>query len=186
MQKLLANKYLTSCCLGALAAILALLLVYDGHNFGDDFAQYIAQAKAIAEGKVAWQIANNTFIIESSQTTLGPKIYPWGLPLLLAPLYKIFGFDLIAFKMIGIVSYGLFVGVFYLFCVRFLRTHYALGATLMFALNPMLLHFAANNILSDIPFLLCSFLAIVCLMQLFTPCKHALVFSLIGGGGSTR
>lgn len=158
-------------------------MLYDGHNFGGDFSQYIAQAISIAEGSVETQIQNNSFIIESSQTTLGPKIYPWGLPLLLAPVYELFGFNLIAFKVVGIVSYGIFVAVFYCFCVRFLTRTYALGASLLFALNPMFLNFAANQIMTDIPFLLCNFLAIICLMQLFTSAKHALVFGLIGGGG---
>lgn len=181
MQKILTNKYITAIFLGLLSIVLTSLLVYDGHNFGGDFSQYIAQAISIVNGNVSEQIQNNTFIIESSQTGMGPKIYPWGLPLLLAPLYKAFGFNLIAFKFIGIITYGIFVGFFYLLCVKFLTRTYALGATLLFVFNPMLLNFASNNILSDTPFLCCTLIAIFCFIQIFSHTKHTLFFGLIGG-----
>lgn len=178
---MLTNRYITATFLGLLTVILASLLVYDGHDFGGDFSQYIAQAISIVNGNVSEQIQNNTFIIEHSQETLGPNIYPWGLPLLLAPLYKTFGFNLIAFKFVGIITYGIFVGFFYLLCMKFLTRTYALGATLLFVFNPNLLGFASNNILSDTPFLCCTLIAIFCFIQLFSHTKHALLFGLIGG-----
>ncbi|MDD7346757.1 hypothetical protein [Helicobacter sp.] len=120
-------------------------------------------------------------MMESSQGRAGPNIYPWGLPLLLAPLYKTFGFNLIAFKFVGIVTYGIFIGFFYLLCIKFLTRTYALGATLLFVFNPTLLDFASNHILSDTPFLCCTLIAIFCFIQLFSHTKHALLFGLIGG-----
>lgn len=176
------NPYATAALLALLAIGFAILRIYSGHSLDGDSFQYIAQAKAIVEGKVAEQIANNTFIIENSQSAMGPKIYPWGLPILLAPIYKVFGYDVAMLKMVGVLSYGLFVGLFYLFCARFLTRGYALGATLAFALNPMLLSFAANNVLSDMPFMLFSFIAIVSLLALFGTRSNALVLGLIGGG----
>lgn len=148
--------------LSALAMILSGLMLYNGHNWGGDFSQYIAQAIALADNNIALQIANNTYIIENSplRNGLGPHIAPWGVSLLLAPIYKIFGFNLIAFKMLIVAIYGIFVFVFYRFCERFLEWRFCVIATMLFALNPMFLSFC-NNIISDIPFLLFSFLSVV-------------------------
>ena len=105
--------------LSALAMILSALMLYDGHNWGGDFSQYIAQAIAFAEGKIPLWRENQAYIVDNSpfQIPLAPYIAPWGTSLLLAPIYKIFGFNLIAFKMLSVLCYGAFVFVFYKFCV---------------------------------------------------------------------
>ncbi len=151
---------------GLIAMIVSSLMLYNGHNFGGDFSQYIAQAIALATDSIPNQITNNTFIIDKSDGTLGAYIYPWGLSLLLAPIYKIFGFHLVAFKAINVLCFGAFVAIFYISMKRFLKEHLCIIATLLFALNPLLLYFS-NNIMSDIPFLLFSFVSVVCLARLF-------------------
>lgn len=168
--------------LSALAMIFSGLNLYNGHNWGGDFSQYIAQAIALADNKVALQVANNTYIVENSplRNGLGPHIAPWGVSLLLAPIYKIFGFNLIAFKMLFVVIYGIFVFAFYRFCERFLEWRFCAIATMLFALNPMFLNFC-NNIISDIPFLLFSFLGVVFLARFFESANQSIKYALLGG-----
>ena len=154
--------------LSALAMILSALMLYEGHNWGGDFSQYIAQAIALADDNLASWHENQAYIVDNSplKIPLAPYIAPWGTSLLLSLIYKIFGFNLIAFKMLFVLCYGAFVFVFYRFCERFLESRFCIIATLLFALNPLFLKFC-NNIISDILFLLFSFLAMIFLARLF-------------------
>jgi hypothetical protein len=151
--------------LRAVKAIFALLVCISGvlllghltqdHNWGDDFAAYIMQAKSITELTPAAFVESNRFTIDQSSRPLGPTAYPWGLPLLLAPLYGIFGLNLIALKAVNVVSWLLFLFVLWF---AFRGSHPGLLFLLLvslFALNPTLLSYS-NDILSDLPFLLAS------------------------------
>ena len=62
--------------------------IKSSHDWGDDFAQYIHQAKNISEGISQ----NNTGYVFNSDVFLGPNAYPTGFPLLLAPIIKNYGF----------------------------------------------------------------------------------------------
>lgn len=154
--------------LSAFAMILSVLMLYDGHYWGGDFAQYIAQAIALADDNLASWSANQAYIVDNSplKFILAPYIYPWGTSLFLATIYKIFGFNLIAFKMLSVLCYGIFIVMFYRFCKRFLEARFCVLATLLFALNPLFLRFC-NNIGSDILFLLFSFISVIFLARLF-------------------
>lgn len=168
--------------LAFVACILSALMLYDGHNWGGDFSQYIAQSIALIDNSLDSQIENNTWIIQNSFYGLGPFIYPWGTSLIIAPIYKIFGFDLVAFKLPFCVLFGAFVFAFYRFCNRSVEAKYALFASLIFALNPLFLHFS-NNIISDIPFMLFSFIGVVCLAHLFGDSSRILMSNR---GGAAR
>lgn len=152
--------------LGVLSAILSAFMLNDGHNWGGDFSQYLAQAIALARGEVARQIADNTYIIDNCGRLFGPYIYPWGLSLLLAPIYALFGFNVFAFKGVGVLCFGLLIFAFYKFALKFMPFKFALLATLLLALNPVLLGFQ-NNILSDVPFMLFSFLSVIFSVKFF-------------------
>ena len=165
------SDYVIALILAILTLILCAGQVNSGHHWGDDFAGYIAQGIALAKGTSAQYIAENTFMWEKTDWVFGPKAYPWGFPLLLAPIYKIFGFNLVAFKSVGIICYALFVGIFYIFCANRLPKIYAIFGTLFFALNPFMIYFSANEIMSDIPFLLFGFVALIILARLFADSK---------------
>jgi hypothetical protein len=82
----------------------------EGHNWGGDFPQYIAQAKSINDGTIDKLLENSTFRYEKSDSVLlAPKLYPWGFPILLVPIYHLFGFNIIAMKF--------FVNLFFLFSI---------------------------------------------------------------------
>ena len=152
MAGLSAGLILISLCLG-LGHLTA------GHNWGGDFAQYIMQAESVAKGTVAEFIAANRWTMEQSYRPIGPVAYPWGLPLLLAPLYAVCGVNLLAFKLVGVAAW---LGVLLLLAryarVRHGRTGLALLAVLAF--NPFMLAYL-NQVLSDIPFMLASTAAIM-------------------------
>lgn len=93
-------------------AAVALCVAYQspGHDWGDDFALYLRQAQALVRGDVAEAIETNRRTIEgSSWHSFSPVAYPWGLPLLLAPLYAWRGLDFAAFKGVMIASHALFL-----------------------------------------------------------------------------
>ena len=166
------SDYVIALILVGITLGICALKTSDNFRMFDDFAAYISQGIALTQDKVAQYIADST-LMTSKQDLLymTPSSYPWGFPLLLAPIYKIFGFNLVAFKSVGIICYALFVGIFYIFCANRLPKIYAVFGSLLFALNPFLTHFAANEILSDIPFLLFGFCALIILARLFADSK---------------
>lgn len=175
--------YALALILSLITLILCVGQVDNGHNWGGDFSGYIAQGIALANGEVAQYIADNTLMMSQCDWLYGPYAYPWGFPMLLAPLYKIFGFNIYAFKSVGMLCYALFVGIFYIFCVIRLPQIYAIFATLFFAINPSMTSFVANNILSDIPFMLFGFIALIILAKLFgeSKSKNGIAIAIFGG-----
>ena len=70
---------------------LLLINVKSSHDWGGDFAQYINQAKCIVEGKSQ----NETgYIFNEQNPFIGPPSYPVGFPMLLTPVYCLFGNNL--------------------------------------------------------------------------------------------
>jgi hypothetical protein len=135
-----------------------------GHNWGDDFAAYIMQAKSITEFAPRAFIEANRFTVEHSSSPFGPIAYPWGFPLLLAPLYALFGLNPQALKAVGVISY---LGFLVVLWFSFRKVHAPVWLLLLvsfFALNPTLIAFA-NNILSDLPFLLVSTLCVALIRE---------------------
>jgi len=153
------NARILSTCTALLIVTCSAVLLWggltNGHNWGDDFAQYIMQAKSIVEHKPAEFIATNRFIVENSEYAVGPVTYPWGFPALLAPVYALFGLDLIALKAVNVVCFLLFLLVLW---HGFGRSHTNPGRMLLlalFALNPDMLSII-DSIVADISFLLAS------------------------------
>ena len=62
-----------------------------GHEWGDDFAWYIMQARSVASGSVEEFVQQSNFTNTRSTTYVGPLAYPWGYPLILVPVYMING-----------------------------------------------------------------------------------------------
>jgi len=136
--------------LGWLAVALSSL---DGtHDWGDDWAQYAAQARGLAEGTVQQELELSRFRNQNSTVPFGPTVAPWGYPLVVAPAYALSGGDLASLKIPNCIFYALFlVAVFLLFEDRIDDvTRMLLVAA--FALNPTLFWFQ-HQILSDTPFL---------------------------------
>ena len=73
-----------------LAIILGSSVLTRGHEWGDDFAWYILQAKSVVEGSVDEFVETSIFTNTESTTYVGPTSYPWGYPLLLTPFMHCF------------------------------------------------------------------------------------------------
>jgi 4-amino-4-deoxy-L-arabinose transferase-like glycosyltransferase len=135
-----------------LSLVLGLAVLNRGHDWGDDFASYIMQAKSIWTGTMPEFIEHNRFTIEESSITLGPVAYPWGYPLLLVPAYAVKGLSPLALKLPGLFLFlGFLVCLFLMVRNRLTRTESLLLVSL-FAFNPLLVSFH-NQITSDISFL---------------------------------
>ena len=142
-----------------MSASIAAGLLTRGHNWGDDFAAYILQAQSIVDGRITESIQRSTFTIEQSSYMFGPVTVPWGFPLMLAPVYAVFGIDILAFKMVLTLCYLAFLVAFYFLARTRLTDGESLLITAFMAFNLTLLR-AQNEILSDLPFLMWSTVAI--------------------------
>ena len=146
-------------------AILQFFTWSVGHNWGGDFASYIMQSIAISDGDIEGFFLKNSLTMSKSSNPLGPVNYPWGLPIMLEPFYKFFGFNIFLFKTFILASFICFLIVIWNIFKNEFNTHERLIYVSIFALNPYLLKFG-NQILSDIPFLFFSTLSVYLLMKL--------------------
>lgn len=131
-----------------------------GHDWGGDFSAYIMQARSIVEHNPLEFIAANRFTIERSSVAMGPVAYPWGFPLMLAPVYAVFGLNLTALKLVVLAAYAGLLATLY-FGLR--EIHARVGLLLLvalFAFNPGMLRFG-DQIMADIPFLFLSTLSTI-------------------------
>lgn len=159
------NRSTTPAILIGLAALLHFLGLTDTHDWGGDFAQYLMQAKSLVDNRTLDFIVSNAFTINESSTPPGPVAYPWGFPLLLAPIYALVGMDLIAFKLIVLVFYILFLLALYVGLRQRLSTYALVKVLSLFAFSPFLMRFN-DEILSDIPFLFFSTVALLIINNL--------------------
>jgi hypothetical protein len=143
-----------------LAALLALAFLNTYQNWGDDWAQYMLQGKAILDRNVHQSIQQYAFMTGQSSRPPGPVAYPWGLPLLLALEGSLFSFDLHVFKIFNILIFLLLVLAIHRLARSFVAPAEALAVACMFAFNPVLLHYC-NHILTEIPFTLASVCAFI-------------------------
>jgi 4-amino-4-deoxy-L-arabinose transferase-like glycosyltransferase len=141
--------------------ILFFVNVKDSHDWGGDFAMYISQAMNIAEGESQ---QNSYYMFNEDYPVLGPPAYPVAFPLLLAPVYAVFGNSIKAFTMFITVILFLF-GLMLVFFYREYFTGYIpffLAMVILF--NPWTLMFKLE-IMSDIPFAFFLLLGVILFMQ---------------------
>jgi hypothetical protein len=156
-NKILSVIILTSIIIGACT-------LTRGHQWGDDFAWYIFQAKSIVNGTTDEFMEQSIFTNRQSTQHLGPLAYPWGYPLILAPVYAIKGISPLALKLPALFFFaGFLVCLYFLTRERLTQTE-SLLLVALFAFNPLLLQFL-DQILSDIPFLFFSTLSLLLMTQ---------------------
>lgn len=151
--------------------------IKSSHDWGDDFAQYIHQAKNITEGISQSQTG---YLYNPQFAVLGPPAYPVGFPLLLAPVYAAAGNNIKAFNYE--MSFFLFVMMMLSF-IFFRKTFSAFAAwilVLIMAFNPWLINFK-TEINSDIPFACFVLLTILYYMQCRRTVLNAVVIALLCG-----
>lgn len=138
--------------------ILALLLavgifhaatVRQGHIWSDDFAMYVHHAQNIVEGR---PYADTGYLYNPSIPVYGPRFYPPVFPFLLAPVYRIFGLNLIPMKLEQVLFLLLALIAVYAYWKRDLGLGYTLALIAILGFDPEF-WVAKDNVLSDIPFL---------------------------------
>ncbi len=149
-----------------LSGLFAYLSLQDGHDWGGDFALYLRQAQSILDGTSQDVLAQNSYAMDQStqqegaNPQVGPHLYPWGFPLLLAPVVALFGFSLTAVKVYVIIFFLLSLLVSYRLFLPRIGPVYSLWLVAVLGFNPFLLKFS-DTINSDIPFLFFALLSIL-------------------------
>jgi len=142
------KKYFVYILIAFLGAMLFFVNVKDSHDWGGDFAMYIIQAKNIAQGNPQY---SNYYLYNTDYQVLGPPAYPAGFPLLLAPVYALFGNSIKAFT----VFISLILFLFGILLVAFYRRYFPglipFFLAMLILFNPWTLMFKLE-VMSDIPF----------------------------------
>ena len=131
------------------------ILLFDANlSLTGDNAQFINLGRSLADG------------YGLSETIEGEPIphtkYPFGFPLLLAITDIIFPGNLIALKSLVVLFYALSIPLTYLLIREFAAPPMALGASALCLASPHLLDYS-HQVMSEIPFLLCSLIALILL-----------------------
>ena len=140
--------------LGLCGLLMGILLFDANLSLTGDNAQFINLGRSLADGHGL------------SETIEGEPIphtkYPFGFPLLLAITDIIFPDNLIALKSLIVLLYAISIPLTYLLIRRFAPSSIALGASALCLASPLLLDYS-HQIMSEIPFLLFSLLALILL-----------------------
>lgn len=129
-------------------------MLQPGHNWGDDFSQYLAHAVNLATGQPYKEIKH----LQHPLLPIAPETYPVVYPLLLAPVYAVFGLDLVAFKVVGTICFIGFLLLLWPVFRPYLSGMAIFCLTLLLAANPAFFAFK-EHILSEFPFLFFLFLS---------------------------
>lgn len=153
----------------ALSTLISVTTLQKGHDWGDDFSLYIAQAKVICEGGFELLKTQQQFTQSNSGYLLGPDFYPWGYPALIAPAYKFFGLNLAALKVVTYAWFPLLLCLLYSYFNSELKEKTFLFISL-FAFSPVIFSFR-NSIVGDIPFLFFSMLSVIMIRKIVSQQK---------------
>jgi hypothetical protein len=159
--------------LGAFCVFVGLLLFWrefhiEGHGSGDDFALYVNQARSLVQGDVGNTIAANRYAIENSGwSTFSPYTYPWGLPLLLAPVLAVTGgvnwatgVDYAPLKLVVSATLAVALMAYFAILRRRIPLVGALLLPVFFATNFWYVTHT-DQVLSEFPFLMCLMLFVL-------------------------
>jgi hypothetical protein len=134
----------------AVVAALYLITLRAGQPWHDDFALYVLHARNLIEG-IPYD--ETRFVYNPADPWYSPRVYPPGFPLLLAPIYAIFGADLFALRIVVIASAVAAVAAFALLARPILPAPLVLPAAALLGFQPFLVRFK-NLLLPDFTFLL--------------------------------
>lgn len=191
-----AQKNISSGAHEALAAFLIVLLVFtlalfsidNSCYWGDDFAAYISQGIAMAEGRLEEQAGLNLKMHPSPLPTeakaRGELVYVWGYPLILSGIYKLVGFDRVNFgsiffyKLPSVLALALLAAVLFFFYRRRFGFKLSFLLALLFCCCSEMFDFL-NTVYSDMIFLLLAMTSLL-LCELFIEKKKTYLAVLLG------
>ena len=137
-----------------LVSVLCVINQRPGHDWGDDFALYLRQSKALVEGNVGEVLASNRFTVEESPWKgFSALSVPWGAPVLFAPVVALFGLDYAKLKLLETLFLAGFLFFFYKIVAR--RVGSA-GGLVLAALIGLSVDYAGwtNTVLAEFPYML--------------------------------
>lgn len=151
----------------------------DGQEWGDDFSLYVAHARNICDGR---SYADTGYVYNPRYPILSPRTYPPVFPLLLVPVYAVFGMNLAAMKVFLALLFTLLLGVLALVYRNRLPLSISLACLSLFALNPYVWQHK-DRLLSEIPFMLFAYLALLLGEKALTAerSKMRLLWGLVAG-----
>lgn len=173
LQKLWDNGYIIT-----LLIPLLFINVPNSHDWGGDFAQYIHQAKNLVEGIPQ---SETGYIYNYEYALLGPKTYPMGFPILLAPVYALFGNSIHAFTYFM----SILVIVFGIVCFRLFkrftkREYHAILMLLIIVYNPWFLRFK-TEVLAELPLIIFFTLILSIYLNKSSSIKKYIILGLLSG-----
>jgi hypothetical protein len=129
-----------------------------GHDwYLGDCAMYLMHARDLAEGL---PYAHTAYVPQPETFRIGPSTYPPGYPLLLAPLYAMYGYNFLAFKTLTNALLALSTLLIFLYVRR--STGDLAAWLIMFAIGLSHFYFSVWNVLgSDAAFLAELFLVLL-------------------------
>ncbi len=144
-----------------LTAILLFPLLFinvkDSHDWGDDFAQYLIQARNIVEGRPQTE---NGLLQNEKDPAYAIEAYPVGLPILISPVYFFYGLDIFPYCILFSIILFLSGLLSFEFFRKRTNGFIALLITLLFCYNPGILDIK-KQILSEIPFICLTFITLL-------------------------
>ena len=164
IQNLARNK-LARWAVVAVIAVAYLADLSPGHPLvNDDFAAYIMHAANLAEGR---PYGATNYIANPEALWLAPSNgYPPVYPLILAPVYKVFGLNLRALKVVTVLCFLIFLAIFESLIRSRLSPTLSACALLILGFNPIFWN-QRDYILSEFPYLMFSFSALVVIQQTY-------------------
>lgn len=145
----------------AISAILVATAVQPGFGWDDDAGLYVMQARYLAEGRPMRELyESNRFAMVHSKWEVGPYLYPMGLPILLSPVYRLFGPDFLLMKLLCAFFFLASLPMLYrMFLRSFGEERPALLCTLVIGVSGYYVS-QCDSINSDLPFLFFSIWAL--------------------------
>ena len=140
--------------LGLCGLLMGILLFDANLSLTGDNAQFINLGRSLAEGHGLSEIIEGEPVPHTK--------YPFGFPLLLAIVHILFPGNLIALKSLVVLLYAISIPLTYLLIRRFAAPPLSLGVSALCLASPLLLDFS-HQVMSEIPFLLCSLVALLLL-----------------------
>ncbi len=140
--------------LGLLALIMGILAMDSGHEFGDDFALYLDQARCLFDSAAYSDlIKSNTYSMQNSDAVIGPNSYPVGFPIFLNIVQSLVGLNNLFW--VKIILFSFFIFSVTRFLTAYSKSLPTQGAQLIFAavvlFAPKFVE-SADRLLSDLMF----------------------------------
>jgi hypothetical protein len=155
--------------LGMTAAYL--LTLTPGHVFfNDDFAGYVLHATNLVEGRpyTAINYVPNLHL----KSLAPPNGYPPVYPMILAPVYRVWGLNLRALKAATVLCFGIFLVIFARLATPKLPLWLLLFALLFIGCNPIFWE-QRDYILSEFPYLMFSFGTLLVIQNTYKNLSHS-------------